>query len=444
MGWEFMITMERIAPVAQTALLRAAETEIRPITGLRAIAVLSVLFYHVDKSLIERGFLGVDLFFVISGFVVATSAFRRPAPTPILAFYYARLRRIFPALVTMIILTLAASYFLLLPPPFVDTANQATATLLIRANYFFYETTNYFADAATSRIFLHTWSLSVEEQFYLAFPLILFIRNRLIIGAIAAVACALSFHHSFSLIAAGDGQLAFYGIGSRCWQFSLGLIGAIIANSRYAIRKNIANGPAQLLGIAIILACLFAPSSFGHNLKTQAALSIAALLFLILSTQETSANAIMSLRPLRFFGLISYSLYLYHWPVIVFLRMYIEDPRRLAAGAMLISTTLATASYYSVETFFRRSPIWTIPHWPRLVGAASATSAAALIACFFVIRTDGVPSRLPKSAKMALAAKVMSPEFHKCFDPPGTDFEVSIPEMAALDKLCRLGPAECD
>jgi peptidoglycan/LPS O-acetylase OafA/YrhL len=419
-------------------------SEIRPITGLRAIAILSVLFYHIDHSLIERGFLGVDLFFVISGFVVANSVLRRSSPPSVLQFYYARLRRIFPPLAVMLALSLAAGYVFLLPDPFVDTARQAFATVLLHANYYFYLNTNYFTDAAASRLLLHTWSLSVEEQFYLLFPIILFVRKRWAILLGAAAVFGFSLFYTYNLLIAGENQLAFYSIGTRCWQFSLGIIGAVVFSTPFMERvtKWPVALPAQAASLSVLLFCLFVPTAFEHNLKIQIALSLAALVLLIFSTARSIINSCLAWLPFRYFGLISYSLYLYHWPVVVLLKSLIDEAVPFGIAVVTLSAGLATLSFYLVEEPFRRSATFRIDHWPRLVTTAASAAIVLLISTQVITRTDGLPSRLPESVKMAQQAKIMTPEFRECYDPKGTDYKVSVLAFAREDKLCRMGPPE--
>ena len=364
--------------------------------GLRAIAILAVLAYHFDNSLLPGGFAGVDLFFVLSGFIVSASighAQNKGLLSFALYFYARRFIRIAPALIVcMLATTLATAIFLPSLWPLSD-ANSRTGLLalvgfsnveLVRAGR------DYFSPLAEFNPYTHTWSLGVEEQFYLLFPFLFFMwtysRFRSLSIAGFAVGLLISIVWSAFLVAS-DGNSAFYLTQSRLWELAVGVlvyqgmasVGCFSGCSRrplspiYVAAGTVASAGAVALGfVAGGLSTVPLPGSLPVVAGT------AGLLYL-LHDQSPRAMAVRILAnpALRFLGRVSYSLYLWHWPVLVLFRWTVglERPQlQLAALALIAALTLA--SYYLVEQPIRRMRLVQLA--PRYAVVLSGLCAIAL------------------------------------------------------------------
>ena len=330
------------------------------IDGLRAIAVLSVLVYHIQPSLLPGGFTGVDIFFVISGYLI-TSILRSEIEQgrfSFSAFYMRRVRRIAPALLAVTAVTLVAGSMVLLPEDMHRLARAALWAILGLGNVhaWLHLDTDYFADASEEEPLLHLWSLGVEEQFYFLWPallLLLWRRARWRRGALLLI-CAIAFI-AFILGEASSGsnpEFAFYMLPSRAGEL---LGGALLALVRM---RNLPGTTARWILAAAGIA-LLAYSLFGLNGESRfpglnalpAVLGTVALIQLGGSAPANVVSRVLALPPLTFIGRISYSLYLVHWPLLALYR-YTGGKVGVVEGSAiaLISILLAWLSYVLVET----------------------------------------------------------------------------------------------
>lgn len=335
------------------------------IDGLRAFAVVAVILFHAELSLgpisFRGGFLGVDVFFVISGFLI-TSLLRREiletGRVSIAGFYNRRLRRIAPALIAVCLATILAAQFILLPQELERFNMSVLATLGFVANIFFWSETGYFAPAADQQPMLHMWSLAVEEQYYVIFPLALwaFVRWfgwRVTIVSIVAVTLASAALHAWGSVAMRSAS--FYLTPFRVWELLAGALVAMMGAHRERLTPLVASS-LGVLGAGLVLVPLFAfepldaPSVFPVTLA-----AVAGTCMIILSGPQSAMGKILSWRPFVGLGLISYSLYLVHQPVFAFARVRTpEDPSEtLMAGLALLCLPLGYASWRFVETPFR-------------------------------------------------------------------------------------------
>ncbi|MEP7301467.1 MAG: acyltransferase, partial [Caldimonas sp.] len=335
------------------------------IDGLRAIAVISVVLYHAGVGAVRAGFVGVDIFFVISGYLITALLHREwqvSGRIDLLAFYVRRVRRILPALWLVVAVTLVAAGLLLSPvsgqPQAV--AKSAVAALGFVANVYFQNTTGGYFDGSSSELpLLHLWSLAVEEQFYFLWPLLLIglLRGSGAAARWAAVAlCAASFLLCERWLATAP-SLAFYQMPARWWELGVGALVALQAPRplpRPAVQALAAGG------LALVLVCVFVPWPEGHFPGAGAAgatLGTAALLFAVHHAHSLGpVGAALRSRPAVFFGLISYSLYLWHWPLLAIDRALRVEPTPAAnrAGLVAAAVLLAWLSHRFVETPFRR------------------------------------------------------------------------------------------
>lgn len=331
------------------------------IDGLRAIAVSTVIAFHFFPALLPLGYLGVDLFFVISGFLISTYILEQVEKSSFSfkTFYWRRARRILPATLVLLLVTSFFAFFILTPPDLVRYSQSLIATLTFTANIFFWRTGGYFGDADELKPLLHMWSLGVEEQFYLLFPVIFVLIVLKLKPLKYAVICVflivlLSFLLNVFLAGIGGENPAFFLLPTRVWQFGVGAL----ASFAFKARKTERNVYVTYVSLLAVMSGL---------LFTLPVLPVATTVTLGLGVFLSRLHNASSLpmqcltHPLmRKVGIISFSLYLWHWPVLVFIKYVAIEPPPLSVlllgmGATLI---LASASYTLVEVPYRwrRSP----------------------------------------------------------------------------------------
>jgi peptidoglycan/LPS O-acetylase OafA/YrhL len=382
------------------------------IDGLRGVAVLSVLLYHAGVSHFSGGYVGVDVFFVISGYLIATIILREieNQTFSVARFYERRIRRIFPALFLTIGLTGAAAGLLLTPAHLKATAESAVGVTMFVSNLLFWRESGYFDALADAKPLLHTWSLAVEEQFYILFPLVLiairrFGRSRfglwLFICAFASL--ALDVYATYTRPVA-----AFYFAPLRAWEL---IVGAIVA-SGVLPEPSQARTRSALAWVGILL---IVGSVLEYNSDTRfpgiAALGPtigAAMLVCAGTTSDALITRVLAARPLVFIGLISYSLYLLHWPLIVFTRyLLIREMNGVVLTALLSATiVLATLAWRFVEQPFRSM---RVPR-RRIFELAGAVMTVTVLIGAFIDNQDGLPQRFPYVEARSRACDDRRPE----------------------------------
>ncbi|OAF05711.1 hypothetical protein AYJ54_02095 [Bradyrhizobium centrolobii] len=372
------------------------------VDGLRAIAVVSVLLFHYGVP-IRGGFTGVDVFFVISGFLITQVLAAEMAVDTfsIVGFYDRRMRRILPALLTMLGASLLAGKVLLLPGEYASLATSAAAAAFGVSNFFFLSHTGYFDQVADLMPLLHTWSLAVEEQYYLVWPLLLYVlakgRSQPVVATVLAVlvvaVCAASIVY-FRVIPKG----AFYMAPPRSWELAIGALLVFLPPM-----NRVAGEIAALAGLILIgIGFTISPAKFPGEFALYPCIG-AALVIWPRSTKTTSSEVLGVLAPI---GLISYSLYLWHWPIWVFYRTYINGAAPStteAIGLAIVSLLAAVLSYFYVEKPFRRRR-WKPLH---TVGVGTAAMLAMLAAGISITTANGLPQRLPAEAQSMRSLAVM-------------------------------------
>lgn len=369
------------------------------IDGLRAVAVVAVVLFHLDVDLIKGGYVGVDIFFVISGYLITNVlvADIRGERFSILAFYDRRIRRIFPALFAMMLATGLAALVVLLPPEIVDLSKSVIAATLFSSNMYFMEVTDYFNSSGNVAPLLHTWSLAVEEQFYFVFPLLLYgLRHvsrptrLLVLGGLGV----LSFGLSVELVRT-DQVMAFYLAPSRAWELLLGsmiALGAFPPLRRSWLREAVAG-----LGALLIVASLvtfYAAMPFPGVRALAPCLGAACVLQAGEGGSSQTAR-LLSLKPIVFVGLISYSLYLWHWPIIVFTRLWWVAPLGAVGDTVVLGASVAagTLSWWFIERPYRLRSHLQTPARLRL--AASAAMAGAVLLAVALLASNGSAVAVP-------------------------------------------------
>lgn len=408
--------------------------EYRPdVDGLRTIAVVPVVLFHAGLFGVTGGFVGVDVFFVISGFLITNIILRdlEAGRFSILNFYERRARRILPALFAVLAATTVAAFALFMPRELDQFGHSAIATVLFVSNFYFFDTADYFATATEQQPLLHTWSLAVEEQFYifhpLLLPLILRHSNRpiAIVAAVGAVSLAISV-----VLLEYNAVAAFYLAPSRVWELSVGSLLALGAVPR--IRNRLLNEGLAVAGVAAIVlsAVLYTPQTPFPGLAALAPVLGGALVIHTGQHGDTMVSRLLSLPPMVGIGLISYSLYLWHWPLITFSEYYLMRPLGMSEGLVIVvaSFALAHLSWRFVEMPFRR-PNGVFGR-PTLFAAAASVAAVFCAIGIATSASQGFPGRLPREVAAMLEVPIKEsvkrtlPECQKArggeFSPPNT------------------------
>ncbi len=405
------------------------------IDWLRAIAVLSVVAFHFEAP-VWGGFVGVDIFFVISGYLITgiiqselkagTFSFPR--------FYERRVRRLLPALYAMVALTALPSFHYLLISERAELFRSVAAVVTFTSNFFFWFQTGYFDHAAVEKPLLHTWSLAVEEQFYLALPVTLWLISllargrRLVLSATLVALSLASFALSIWLMTSGRSAAAFFMSPPRAWEF---LIGGLVATEgflllRHPLTRQVVRG-AALVVLAIPIFGLRQGPGFPGFYALAPCIGAALFIWSGIGVPALTRPAFAPLEIVRFFGRISYSLYLWHWPLFTFARfskngLVLDAADKLALFA--VTVVISYVSWRYVEQPFReRTLAPTRAAAFRLAGAASvallAASALGLFASRSSSEADQVARRLESYDTYHFAQLYRS---GICFDPPNGAF----------------------
>lgn len=374
------------------------------IDGLRAIAVLAVVLFHTGLGF-SGGYIGVDVFFVISGFLITGLILRaqQEGSFELRDFWLRRIRRLFPAMAVMQIGVLLVGLAIMLPMQLQKLGESSLAQLLLHSNFYFANELDYFAGPAELKPLLHTWSLAVEEQFYLLLPLLLIGLRRF--SRSTVVACLWSFTIvSFALNVWGIGNYpthTFFLLPFRAWELLLGGLLACAAPVAENLRRDNWLGGIGLFGIGVGTLAFDSQTEFP---------GIAALLpcvstLLVLhgaKNRNTVIHRILSARVLVGVGLISYSLYLVHWPILAFANLHfgmLSIGHRI--GAVVLSLLLGYVSWRFVETPFRSRQILGSPR--RLVGAAVACSVLLVTTAVICDKARGLPERWDPAVRSLFA-----------------------------------------
>jgi peptidoglycan/LPS O-acetylase OafA/YrhL len=362
------------------------------IEGLRAIAIMLVVAVHARVPGLAGGFVGVDVFFVLSGFLITgllVDEIRQTGKVQWAGFYIRRLRRLLPALATMILVTGAAAALLLAPAEQGEQANAAGMAALWLSNiYFALNRLDYFSPGNDANLFLHTWSLGVEEQFYLVWPLLLFwLRSdagaergerRLRLGLYCVLALSLGACIYLTYIAPAA---AFYLMPMRAWQFALGALVKLMVSSPRAPRLPMGLG---WLGLGMILAAsvlLDASHPYPGAYALLPSLGTALVIAAGTGSQIKGVAAFLSLSPLQAVGRVSYAWYLWHWPVLLLAKVVADsdgwEVRVAAVGASLL---LAVLSYRYIEAPIRHQEGWLRRRFSALLATTVAMMGLAVLA----------------------------------------------------------------
>ncbi|NOD49755.1 MULTISPECIES: acyltransferase family protein [unclassified Ruegeria] len=409
------------------------------IDGLRTVAVCSVMLFHTGLGF-PGGFVGVDIFFVISGFLITTILWTdlQTGRFSIMNFYERRVRRILPALFVVMLASTVLAVLLFLPDHLADFGKSMFAANIFLSNLYFYFETDYFTEAAHLKPMLHTWSLAVEEQYYILFPPILALlfkmfRPSAVLGWLVAAA-AVSLIVSVWMVQRNPPG-AFYLPQARAWELLLGAMTAICVAQGWG--KVIETRPnltfwLVLLAMALIIwpVATYGPETVFPGFSAVPPCLGTAILILTGAYRKTVATRLLSVPPMVFIGKISYSLYLWHWPVLVFAIYVSVDPLTFSEliGCILLSFLLATLSWRYVEAPFRKSPgfgrqqIFTF-------GSVSAVLIAGIGGGLVI--TGGLPARMPSDITRLLQEDRFLHDQRNC--------HFITPERARAGDICLRG-----
>ncbi|MAK59583.1 MAG: acyltransferase [Ponticaulis sp.] len=363
------------------------------IDGLRTLAVVPVILFHAGFELFSGGYVGVDVFFVISGYLITTILITEhdEGRFSLINFYERRARRILPALLFVILCCLPFAWMWLLPDDLIDFGKSLLATALFSSNIYFWMDSDYFATASELKPLLHTWSLAVEEQFYIFFPLALMVfwrfGKRFLIGLFAlAFIVSLGMSH---WAAYNKPDANFFLLPTRAWELLIGSVCAFWLQKR---ALPAASTLSQLLGLSgiclIIYSIVFFDGSTPFPSLYALVPTVGTALIILFAGKNTLTGALLSLKPMVGIGLISYSAYLWHQPIFAFarLRSLLEPSHTLMLGLSVLSLVLAFFSWKFVEAPFRNRK--RISRNSTLSLGASGVLASALAGVIFV-QTNG-------------------------------------------------------
>jgi peptidoglycan/LPS O-acetylase OafA/YrhL len=373
------------------------------IDGLRTLAVLPVVLFHAGFSVFSGGFIGVDIFFVISGYLITTILIRELEESrfSILRFYERRFRRILPALFVVIAATIPLAWLQLDPLRFKDFSKSIIATMAFVSNILFWRESGYFDTDAENKPLLHTWSLAVEEQYYLFFPIMLFLFWRYgRRSTLSAIVLLTIVSFALCLWGARHHQAAnFYLLPTRMWELFAGSICA------FAVPHLRGNQWLSALGFALIVAGIF---GINGEMRFPDWITLApvlgASLIILFARSGTLVAKVLSLKPMVWIGLISYSLYLWHQPLLAFARLKWGSHLSLSLmlGLVGLSLILAVLTWRFVEQPFRGKRAWLSTR-AALFGASLTGMIIFSAFGFMGIATKGAEFRSPPEYAALLA-----------------------------------------
>ncbi len=402
------------------------------IDGLRSIAVLAVVLYHFGVTGLQGGFVGVDVFFVISGFLIGGLLWREGQSTGAISlkrFYMRRIKRLAPAYVAMALASLIVGYLVLLPFEFREFGKSLIAATVYLSNVNFYREAGYFDTASEDKVLLHTWSLSVEEQFYIVLPILMLLLLRRSLGL--RILLWLSFFASLIAciwITQRSQPAAFYLFPFRAWELLAGVLLAIESQRRAPMQM----AALSFAGLALVLGGIAFIPAGAQFPGWHAIIPVAGTVLLIMNGQDDNLvnRALSSPIPIGI-GLISYSLYLWHWPVLTLSSYYRGEYSGPIEVVFWLSASIALAylSWRFVERPARRS---ALSPWPTF-GVAAVASGALIAAGAVLFVKDGLIERFAPPLRTHIEASAdFLQDWSRCTVPDAGSFK-------GLE-VCPIGP----
>ena len=390
------------------------------IDGLRGVTVLFVLLFHAFPNWVPGGFIGVDVFFVISGFLISSIIFKSCArgDFSLREFYGRRVRRIFPALIVVLAATAILGWIYLLPDDYEQLGKYIAAGAGFVQNFVLCKYSGYFDSAATLKPLLHLWSLAIEEQFYLIYPLLvlaLWKKRGTFLGAILLIA---SISFVLNIVRVGKHPVeALFMFYTRFWELLAGGALAFLPYYKHAA-KPLTRRSGDILSVLGCLLIVFAVALLNKNKSFPgwwALMPVSGSVLLLMAGNAAWINrVVLSCPTMNFIGRISYPLYLWHWPLLSFARIQNPDVTAWTRAEILaLSALLAWITYQFVE-----KPIRFGEKTVRAVRIVASCMTAACICGLLIYQAQGVPSRLPKPLQEIASYRYDSkstPRFRQCF-----------------------------
>ncbi|PCK08879.1 MAG: hypothetical protein COA42_06905 [Alteromonadaceae bacterium] len=408
------------------------------IDGLRAIAVIIVIMFHYGLGSFSGGFIGVDVFFVLSGYLIGSIIFSQlqKGRFDFSTFYFRRIRRLFPVYLVVMVSTFLLAYMLMLPQDFKKFGQSLFASTVYISNILFYLKAGYFDSASHLKPLLHTWSLSVEEQFYMVFPLVAWIFSRFSprnLFALFGVLTLVSFGAA-ALYIEKDASAVFYLYPFRAWEMFFGTLLAI--NFVPPLRNQLLNNITAAAGILLILVpnFLYDASTSFPGINALAPCFGTVLIIYSGTHSQGWVHQLLATKVPVFIGNISYSLYLWHWPIYV-LYTYILPNEAEASDIWIMAAAtfiLSVLSWRFVETPFRLGKIKYTDRHSVIFASTAVLSLVFMAGGYYIYKSDGIPQRLEgKTAAFAHASGDLFGDFTYCKEEDNTIF----PDVA----FCSLG-----
>lgn len=382
------------------------------INGLRAFAVISVVLYHFGVPYVSGGFVGVDVFFVISGFLMTGIVLERVDHKGVLDFYIARFLRIVPALLVVVITLMAFGMFALSTNEYEGLSRNAIASLLFYSNNYYAIHSSYFDPSSELNFLLHTWSLSAEWQFYILYPLLVILIKKLRLPVGLALSAIFTISLTITLMrVTGTREDIFYLLPTRAWEMLAGGL-VYMASVRYKMPEWIKHCDGYGIALIVVAATILHSNGYWPSYSTFAPVLGASMV--ILANDQNSIFT--SNRLAQWAGKISYSVYLWHWPVVVAMRYYQIDFSAINIFIGVVSSfALGELSYRIIESTLRKRA--------RLIFNISLF-AVALSACMFVMLTKGISFRFSDALKQVVEYRMDNSSWRPdtCFLNPEQDY----------------------
>ena len=357
------------------------------IDGLRAFAVVAVIINHFNKDILPGGYLGVDIFFVISGFVITSSLYQRPSKNFkdfISGFYERRLKRLVPALSVFVLVT-SVAICLFDTTPGSSLKTGLTSLFGLSNLYLLKQSTDYFAQSTEFNVFTHTWSLGVEEQFYILFPFLIWFsgfgrqtkngaRNLFLFVGVLTISSLIGFFYLYPI----NQSAAYFLMPTRFWEMASGCLLFIFSQKGKSIKQFLGKFP-PLLTMALIIGVMYLPKS----LATTSTIAVVVLSSILIASlkEKTKAYKFFTNSKVVYVGLISYSLYLWHWGILSISRWTIGIHWWSVPFQLALMFGFAIASYQYIETPLRKGS-WFGKRWKTLLfssGVLTFTSLSVII-----------------------------------------------------------------
>ncbi len=366
------------------------------IDSLRAISIISVIVFHLDRSFFPYGYLGVDLFFVISGYLITRSILNEYKYNnfSFYKFYLRRIRRIFPVLLVVLLVIFFLGLIILLTADFKKFSESLLTSLGFFSNFYFWITGGYFSVNDELKPLLHLWSLSVEEQFYLFFPLLIFLifkfsKKKNFFLIVIFIISLISFSLNIYFISKGHREPIFFLFPARVWQFGAGAFFAFLPELK--IKTIWLDTIYLILALFLIFFNFFFKISF---LPDATLMTVGAILILYkMNNKKNSFSRLFNFKPFVFIGLISYSLYLWHWPIISFIKYFNVDPINFQHMLIGVGITLilSVLSWRFIEQPF----LYKYPA-KKLLSFVFFSYMFLILSCLAIFFSKDLPSRYDK------------------------------------------------